>query len=197
MEYRGVGLPIVDDLFIRGTEAQGFEFFGEVIGHQEVVQMTLELVERIVVIGFDRRVFQCAVHAFNLTVRPGMPELGEAMVNAKRGAGGIEGMRFAFGAAVRQQEFISELWTIVGQHRVDFVRHGFGQMIEERCRDNNGRRGVNLGEGELAGQFLRQRTCCLVVSEQHGTRVKPSEAPSLGCARIGVARHLGQVVRRQ
>ncbi len=32
MEYRGVGLPIVDDFFIRGTEAQGFEFFGEVIG---------------------------------------------------------------------------------------------------------------------------------------------------------------------
>ena len=42
---------------LRGTEAQGFELFGEVIGHQEVVQMTRELVERIVVIGFDRRVF--------------------------------------------------------------------------------------------------------------------------------------------
>ena len=44
MEHRGVGLPIVDDFFIRGTEAQGVEFFGEVIGHQEVVQMTRELV---------------------------------------------------------------------------------------------------------------------------------------------------------
>ena len=115
-------------------------------------------------IGFDRRVFQCAVHAFNLTVRPGMPERGEAMVNAKRGAGGIEGMRFAFGAAVRQQEFISELWPIVGQHRVDFVRHGFGQMIEERCRDNNGRRAVNLGEDELAGAVNRDIQVSLAIA---------------------------------
>ena len=54
--------------------------------------MRFELLIIVVVIAFDGGLFQGAMHAFDLAIRPGMARLGKALLDASLLTGIIEGM---------------------------------------------------------------------------------------------------------
>lgn len=54
--------------------------------------MRAEAGVRLVEVSANRRLFECPDHALGLAVRPGMVELGEAMLNVVLSARQVEGM---------------------------------------------------------------------------------------------------------
>ena len=75
-----------------GEAFEGLEPLGEVVGGDKVRQMTAQLVVSFVVEAFDRGLFDRALHALDLTVGPRVFGLGQAVVDAGKGAGVFEGM---------------------------------------------------------------------------------------------------------
>ena len=61
---------------------EGLEPACEVVGADEVGEMGFELLVAVVVVALDSGFLDGAVHAFDLTVGPGMLHLGEAMLDA-------------------------------------------------------------------------------------------------------------------
>ena len=88
----GLMLPAVTAGFIRGKPAQRLEPLSEVIGHQEGLEVFLEmlvgLVGRLLHGGF----FAGTIHAFHLTIGPGMVDFRETLVDAICLAEAIEEM---------------------------------------------------------------------------------------------------------
>lgn len=62
--------PYVADVFVRRKAFQGLEPSGEVVGHQEAVQVRFQLVMGTVVIPFHCGFLNRPVHAFDLSIRP-------------------------------------------------------------------------------------------------------------------------------
>jgi hypothetical protein len=76
-----------------GREAlQRLEPSSEVVGAHEVGQMLPKLVMAVVVVASDSRVLDGSVHPLNLTIGPGMPQLGQAMVHIVLGTSILKGM---------------------------------------------------------------------------------------------------------
>ena len=99
------------------------------------------------------------VHAFDLTVRPRVPWFGQSVVDGVLGAGilepvrpeeftGIDGDADARGGRA-DVSWCCEVDAFVGQHGMDFVRHGFDEGAEEVAGDLPGGFLVQFGEGEL------------------------------------------------
>ena len=94
------------------------------------------------------RLLDGAVHPFDLAVGPRVPRLGESMFDIEVGAGCFEGMaaegQFLF------PHFLDVLWRpaiagrigevrpVVGEHGVDPVRHGGGEVTQEVTGDPAG-----------------------------------------------------------
>src|SRR5918999_847494 len=85
-------MPALTDILIGGKPFECFESLREVIGHQKGMQMLFQMVMSLVVIFFHSGVFKRAVHAFHLTIGPGMVSFGEAMLDAILLADAIENM---------------------------------------------------------------------------------------------------------
>jgi hypothetical protein len=75
-------VPVLTEVLISGESLKRFESLGEVIGHQEAMQMLFQMVMGLVVILFHGGLFERAVHAFYLAIRPGMVGFGQSMVDA-------------------------------------------------------------------------------------------------------------------
>jgi hypothetical protein len=80
----GLFVPALTDIFIRSKPSEAFESLGEIIGHQEGVEVLFEVLMRLVIAFLDRGFFVGAVHALDLAVGPGMIRCGEAMLTAMR-----------------------------------------------------------------------------------------------------------------
>ena len=86
--------------------------------------MQFQVVMGLVVILFHRSVFKRAVHAFHLTIGPGMVSFGEAMLDAILLADAIENMMEGVLIALT----IGELDAVIGEHGVDLVGYGSNQV---------------------------------------------------------------------
>jgi hypothetical protein len=81
---------------------------------------------------FDGCIFDRAVHAFNLSVRLGVLDFGEPVLNVVFHANTIkdvcEGIfvRFAVG----------ELDAVIGEYMREFIRHGGNHIAQELCCDH-------------------------------------------------------------
>ena len=103
----------------------------------------------VVVEAFDRAVLNGAVHPLNLAVGSRVIRLGETLLDVVGPTDHVEAhLSIESGISVARR--INELDAIVGQNRVDLVRHGFEQVFEEFL----GRSPVDclgeLDDGELA-----------------------------------------------
>jgi hypothetical protein len=130
--------PELADVFVRREAFEGLQALGEVIGGNEVCEVTSELVVGFVIEAFDRRIFDRSVHAFDLAVSPRMLGLGEAMIDVGFGAGVFEGvgsewllasdqlldLRWPPALATR----IGEVKAVVGEYGVDFVGNSGDQV---------------------------------------------------------------------
>ena len=151
--------PCFADSFVRGEAFEGLEPAAEVVGGDEVGKVLPELAVVVIVVAFDGRFLDRAVHPFDLSIRPGMSRLGQAMFDVEIGAGGFEGV------AAKEQLVcphrldvlgrpaitgrVGEVGAIVGEHGVHLVWHGGGQGSQEVARYPPGCLLVQLDEGEL------------------------------------------------
>ncbi len=107
------------DEFVGCEAFEGLQSSPEIVGADEVGHVISQLVVVVVVEAFDRRLLDRAVHPFDLTVRPGVLDLGEPVVDLMLLADPVkdvlEGINVPF--------VIGELDAIVRQHDVDFVGH--------------------------------------------------------------------------
>jgi hypothetical protein len=82
--------------------------------------------------AFDGGFLDGSVHAFDLTIGPGMVRLGEAVFDSLDMAGPIEGMAAEAGgwplAILRK---VGELDSVVGEHGVDTVRNDCDECFQE------------------------------------------------------------------
>ena len=87
----------------------------------------------LVVEAFDGRVLDGAVHPLDLAVGPRMVRLGEPVLDVVCLADHVEAhLTRPGGVAVAR--LLCELDAVVGQDRVNAVRHGFQQVFEELPR---------------------------------------------------------------
>jgi hypothetical protein len=112
--------PAVADVFIRCESFERFESLGEVIGHQESLEMLFQMVMALVMVLFHGGVFERAVHAFHLAIRPGMVGFGQPMVDAILLTDAIKNMLKGVDIALA----VGELDAVIGQHRMDLLGHG-------------------------------------------------------------------------
>src|SRR5665213_1371517 len=103
-------------------------------------------------IALDGRFLDRPIHAFNLTIGPGMLDLGQSMFDSIFPAAHIKHMRHVSCCrTVCVARWESELDPIVGENRVDLVGDSRDQSFEEgRGGDASGLLD-RLHEGELAG----------------------------------------------
>ena len=129
-EAFGLGSPCFADEFVGCEAAETLEAAGEVVGGDEVLEVSPELVVAIVVETFDGCVLDGAVHPLDLPIGPGMVDAGEAVLDAMLLAshgehvGHVPG-RGPVGVTWRE----AKLDAVVGEHGVDPVRHGGDEPV--------------------------------------------------------------------
>src|SRR3546814_17865279 len=77
---------------VGGEAFESLEPLGKVVGGEEVCEVCPQPVVAVVVVAANGGLFDRAVHAFDLTVGPGVVRLGEPMVDARFGASELAGM---------------------------------------------------------------------------------------------------------
>ena len=113
--------------------------------------MGAKLVVAVVVISFDGRILDGAVHPLDLAVCSRMIDFGEAVLDSGFAAAHSEhtgGLLGGWAAGVTWR--VSELDAVVGQDSVDSVRDGGDQADEERRRGHASSAINELYEGKLA-----------------------------------------------
>ena len=144
--------PYAADVFVWCETLEGLEATGEVVGRDEVVEMTAQLVMAVVVEAFDGRPLDGSVHPLDLSISPRMIGLCQAMLDAVALTRAIERMASEprrWTVAVLRQ--VCELDAVVGQHDTDVIGDGLHQGVE-KGRGGNGVGAVHeLNEGELRG----------------------------------------------
>ena len=114
---------------------------------QEVGEVAAKLIVAVVVIPFDRRVLNRAVHSFDLTVprennppdcflilgTPWMVRFGQPVFNLICRADHVEAHGPRIGC-VPVAGLVCKLDAVVRENSVDLVRNGFQQMFEELSR---------------------------------------------------------------
>jgi hypothetical protein len=109
-----------------------------------------ELVVALVVEAFDGRLLNGAVHPLDLAVGPRVVRFCEPVLDAVCVADHVEAhLTRPGGVAVAR--LLGELNAIVGQDRVNAVRHGFQQVFEELPRGAPVSLVDQLGARELGG----------------------------------------------
>ena len=144
--------PYAADVFVWRETLEGLEATGEVVGRDEVVEMTAQLVMAVVVEAFDGRLLDGSVHPLDLSISPRMIGLCQAMLDAVALTRAIERMASEprrWTVAVLRQ--VCELDAVVGQHDTDVIGDGLHQGVE-KGRGGNGVGAVHeLNAGQLRG----------------------------------------------
>jgi len=104
----------------------------------------------LVIEAFDRRLLDRAVHPLDLTVGPGVVRFGKSMLDVVRVADHVEAHLTRPGG-VTVAWLLCELDAIVGQDRVDPVRHRFQQVLKELPRRSPVSLVDKLGDREFTG----------------------------------------------
>ena len=112
--------------------------------------MRPQLVVALIVEALDGRFLDGAVHPLDLSVSPGMVGFGKPVLDIVRFADHVEA-HMARPSGVAVAWLVGELDAIVGQDRVDAVRNGFEQVLQELPRRSSVSLVDQLGDRKLAG----------------------------------------------
>ena len=106
------------------------------------------MIVTVLVEPLDRGVLDRAVDPLDLAVCPRMVRLGQPVLDAVRFADHVEAHRPGIDG-VPVARLICELDPVIGQNRVDLVRHSLRHVLEELPGSLSGSRCNELGDGEL------------------------------------------------
>ncbi len=133
----------------------------EVVGIDEVGQMLSEVLVGLIIEAFDGCVFNGAVHPLDLSIRPRMTRLGEAMFNVEFSASELKGVAEERLASCLHcldvlgrpavSAGIGEMRPVIGENSVHLIRHSSSQIAEEVSGDPTSCLLVQLDERELRG----------------------------------------------
>ena len=141
IEFESLGFFCPDgaDVFVWGKSFEGLEPSSEVVCVDEVGEVMTEVLVGFVVEALDGCFLEGSVHAFDLTVGPGMFRLGQAVVDVGLGASELEGMGSEDLSSIECAPDLrgsraavtgsGEMHSVVGEHGVDFVGHGLDQRV--------------------------------------------------------------------
>ena len=147
--------PCLADVFIRCEAPQGLEPAAEVVGRDEVGEVTAQLVVGFVVVALDRGLLEGSVHALDLAVGPRVVGLGHAVLDAVGSADLVEAVDpIAGGPAIAVLRQVGELDAVIGEHGVKPVRYGSDQGFEEAHGGRPIGLLVQLDKGELGGSSI-------------------------------------------
>ena len=123
--------------------------------------MLAQLIVVVVVIAMNGGLFDCAVHAFDLAIGPGMLDLGQPMINVVSGASTFECVtpeQLSFRSHLLDvhrcptlTSWISKLNAVVSENRVDGVGYSSNKIVQELLRDGSCSPLVKFNIGKLAG----------------------------------------------
>ncbi len=169
-------LPAFTDEFVGGNALEGLEPFSEVVGSDEVAEVSSSLVVAIVVVALYGRFLDGPVHAFDLSVDPGMVRLSKPVVDAMPKAGPTKRMAAKTGGCpltVLQQ--VGELDSVIGEHSMDAIWDRFDKGLEE------GDGGLHVGllyqlnHGELRGAINGNEEVKLAFRSTHFGQIDMEE----------------------
>jgi hypothetical protein len=153
--------PGFADEFVGCQALQGLQATGEVVGGDEVREVTSGLVMAFVVVTLDGGLLEGPVHAFDLSVGPRVARLGQTVIDVVLGTRILEGVRAEEFTAVHGGPDIGggradvsgcgEVGAVVGQDGVDLVGHRLDEGVEEVAGNLPGGFLMQLGESELRG----------------------------------------------
>ena len=121
-----------------------------VVGVDEQLKMSSKLIMAGVVVAFNGGIFDGAVHALDLAIRPRVVWLCQAVFDPMLGADTIEQVTCkpcCWPIAIAW--WMAELDAVIGQNGVEPVREGVDQITQELACDHPGRFGLQSNEGEL------------------------------------------------
>ena len=133
LESIRLGCPLLADELVGGEALERLESSAEVVGIDEIGEMSAQLVVIVVVEAFEGGLLDCPIHSLHLAVHPRMLDLGQPVLDAVFAAAHIEHMRHVRGCRsnrVAWQE--SKLNAVIGEHGVDFVWNGPNQSHQDR-----------------------------------------------------------------
>ena len=77
------------NVFLGRQTLEGLEAFGEVIGHQECMQMPFQAIVGLIIVTLHRSLLDCLAHAFDSAIGPGMIDLARPLFDAKKRSEGM------------------------------------------------------------------------------------------------------------
>ena len=124
--------PAFVDVLEDGEALQCLQSLGEVVSVDEGLEVLAQSVVRGIVVSPHSRFLQCAIHPLDLTIGPGMADLGEPVFDPVFPATHVEHVRHVLrGWPVGVSGREGELYAVIGQNRMDRVRTGLDQGFQE------------------------------------------------------------------
>ena len=176
---------------LRRESPEGLQAATVIVGIDEVVEVGCQLGMAVVMVAFDGRFLDRSIHPFDLTVGPGMLDLGQPVLDVMLVADPVEDVV----EGVFVVRHVGELDAVVGQHGVDGIGHGSDQIVQELGGDHLARFAMSLDERELAGAVDPHEQAQLSLGGLHLGDVDVEVADRVGlelALRFLVAGHFGQ-----
>ena len=104
-----------------------------VVGIDEEVEVSAQLLVIVIVVAFDSGFLDCAVHALDLSIRPRVVGLCQAMLDLIGVADHVEAAE-ARDHGVPVSRLFGELDAVIGQDDVYLVGNGFQDSLEKGHR---------------------------------------------------------------
>lgn len=118
------GCPDFSDVLVRSQALERFQSSGKIVGHQEGLQVSFQLLMRLIVVAFYGRVLDRPIHALHLTISPEMFWLSMPMLNAKAVATKVEHVPdVARSDAIPVFGLYAKLSAVVRQYGMNLVRN--------------------------------------------------------------------------
>ena len=143
----GFGCPLFADELVGREAFEGLQSLPEAVGADEVDHVISQLVVVVVVEAFHGGVLDRPVHPFDLTIRPGVPDPGEPVVDLMLAADAVKDVLEGMNMPV----VTGEPDAIIGEHDVKPAGHGGDQVAQEGCRGHFPGLLVRFDESEPGG----------------------------------------------
>jgi len=130
VESIGFICPALADEFVWRQSLECFQPPPVIVGIDKVVKVLFQVFMIVVMIPFDRRFLDRAVHAFDLAIGPWVSDFCQSVINVMLRTDTIKDVN----AGMFVTGKVGELDTVVCQNCVECIRHGLDQIVQKCCR---------------------------------------------------------------